>query len=110
MPSVRTSFCSRPAGLAVCTVTIAGLLLQAGCATIKTPTWPWSKSPAADNKLAGELGEDADSAVISSEFNPTEQDFDEDVLTSSPESSDAEDTHPLSDDEADAGHTATDPT
>jgi outer membrane protein assembly factor BamD (BamD/ComL family) len=75
MPSVRTSFCSRPAGLVVFTVIIAGLLLQAGCATIKTPTWPWAKSPAADNKLAGELGEDADSAVISSEFNPTEQDF-----------------------------------
>ena len=75
MPSVRTSFCSRPAGLAACTVIIAGLLLQAGCATIKTPTWPWAKSPAADNKLAGELGEDADSAVISSEFNPTEQEF-----------------------------------
>jgi outer membrane protein assembly factor BamD (BamD/ComL family) len=75
MPSVRTSFCSRPAGLVVSTVIIAGLLLQAGCATIKTPTWPWAKSPAADNKLAGELGEDADSAVISSEFNPTEQDF-----------------------------------
>ena len=75
MPLVRTSFCSRPAGLVVSTVIIAGLLLQAGCATIKTPTWPWAKSPAADNKLAGELGEDADSAVISSEFNPTEQDF-----------------------------------
>jgi len=58
---------------------VACVLLQAGCATIKTPTWktptwPWSKKPAAD-KLAGELGEDADSAVISSEFNPTEQDF-----------------------------------
>ena len=55
----------------------AGLLclaLASGCATLKTPTWPWSK-PAADDKLAGELGEDADSSVISSEFNPTEEDL-----------------------------------
>jgi len=51
------------------------LLLQAGCATFKTPTWPWSKPAATVDKVAGELGEDADSSVISSEFNPTEQDF-----------------------------------
>ncbi|NCX99514.1 MAG: hypothetical protein EBX35_13305, partial [Planctomycetia bacterium] len=39
------------------------------------PTWPWAKDAAAEKKLAGELGEDADSSVISSEFNPTEQEF-----------------------------------
>ncbi|MEI7861861.1 MAG: tetratricopeptide repeat protein [Planctomycetota bacterium] len=37
------------------------------------PTWPWSKSGAdASKQVAGELGEDADSAVISSEYKPSE--------------------------------------
>jgi len=79
MPPVSIPTCLRPAGRVVIVAAIACVLLQAGCATIKTPTWktptwPWSKKPDAD-KLAGELGEDADSSVISSEFNPTEQDF-----------------------------------
>jgi outer membrane protein assembly factor BamD (BamD/ComL family) len=41
-----------------------------GCATLKTPTWPWAKTePAADAKaIEGQLGEDADSEVISSEY------------------------------------------
>ena len=78
MPPVCILACLRPTGRAFCTAAIACVLLQAGCATIKTPTWktptwPWAKKPAAD-KLAGELGEDADSSVISSEFSPTEQD------------------------------------
>jgi outer membrane protein assembly factor BamD (BamD/ComL family) len=76
--------CLRPPGRVVLVAAVACVLLQPGCATIKTPTWktptwkspswPWSKKPATD-KLAGELGEDADSSVISSEFSPTEQDF-----------------------------------
>jgi outer membrane protein assembly factor BamD (BamD/ComL family) len=79
MPSVCITIRLRRAGLAACTVAIACVLLQAGCASIKTPTWktpawPWSKTPSDEKKLAGELGEDADSSVISSEFNPTEQD------------------------------------
>jgi outer membrane protein assembly factor BamD (BamD/ComL family) len=41
-------------------------LAPAGCATMKMPTWPWSK-PAAD---AG-LGADDESEVISSEFAPS---------------------------------------
>ena len=60
---------------ATCIAIIACLLAQAGCATFKTPTWPWSKSAGTGDKIAGELGEDGDSSVISSEFNPTEQEF-----------------------------------
>jgi len=79
MPSVpnttRSPIRGVPASRIWCGVAVACLCLQAGCATIKTPTWPWSKNPAADKKIAGELGEDADSEVISSEFNPTEQDL-----------------------------------
>ena len=43
-----------------------------GCATtIKTPTWPWSKrGDEAGRRVAGELGEDAESDVISSEYTP----------------------------------------
>jgi outer membrane protein assembly factor BamD (BamD/ComL family) len=45
---------------------------SAGCASFKTPTWPWAKDAAATEKaIDGQLGEDADSEVISSEFaNP----------------------------------------
>jgi outer membrane protein assembly factor BamD (BamD/ComL family) len=50
------------------------LAFASGCATLKTPSWPWSKT-APNDKLAGELGDDADSSVISSEFNPTEEDL-----------------------------------
>jgi outer membrane protein assembly factor BamD (BamD/ComL family) len=75
MPSVRISSCNGPTGVAVFAAAITCTLLQAGCATIKTPTWPWAKAQDADKKLAGELGEDGDSAVISSEFNPTEEEF-----------------------------------
>jgi tetratricopeptide (TPR) repeat protein len=40
---------------------------------MKMPTWPWSKAGADSSKqVAGELGEDADSAVISSEYKPSE--------------------------------------
>jgi len=70
LPTVRL----RRAGLAPWVVA-ACAVAQAGCATLKTPTWPWAKDAAAEKKLAGELGEDADSSVISSEFNPTEQEF-----------------------------------
>lgn len=80
MPPVCITIRFRRAGLAACTAAIACVLLQAGCASIKTPTWktpawPWSKTQSDEKKLAGELGEDADSSVISSEFNPTEQDI-----------------------------------
>jgi tetratricopeptide (TPR) repeat protein len=61
-------------GLAAAAVA-ACLLLQAGCATMKMPTWPWSKPDGAEKKLAGELGGDADSSVISSEVNPVEEEF-----------------------------------
>jgi outer membrane protein assembly factor BamD (BamD/ComL family) len=56
-------------------VVIACVVAPAGCATLKTPTWPWSKNADAEKRVSGELGADADSSVISSEFNPTEQEF-----------------------------------
>jgi outer membrane protein assembly factor BamD (BamD/ComL family) len=45
---------------------------SAGCASFKTPTWPWAQDAAATEKaIDGQLGENADSEVISSEFaNP----------------------------------------
>ena len=50
--------------------------MAAGCATIQMPKMPWAKSDTDKQKqLAGELGEDADSAVISSEFTPAEKEF-----------------------------------
>jgi outer membrane protein assembly factor BamD (BamD/ComL family) len=57
---------------------IAGCILAAsGCATFKTPSWPWAATkPTADgDKVAKELGGDADSEVISSEFSPAENDY-----------------------------------
>jgi len=75
MPLARLSLRIRSLGRTACATAVVCLLLQAGCATIKAPTWPWAKTGSADKKLAGELGEDADSAVISSEFNPREQEL-----------------------------------
>ena len=75
MPSDRPSSSRASNGAATSAALVACVLMLAGCATIKTPTWPWAKSPDADKNLAGELGADGDSAVISSEFNPTEQEF-----------------------------------
>ncbi|MEI8229210.1 MAG: DNA repair protein RecO [Planctomycetota bacterium] len=51
------------------------VLAAAGCATMKMPTMPWSKKEAADGQLTEDLGEDADSAVISSEFAPSNSDL-----------------------------------
>ena len=75
MPSVPTQISIRPISRTVCMAGIACLFLLGGCATIKTPKWPWSKNPETDKVVAGELGEDGDSSVISSEFNPVEQEF-----------------------------------
>ncbi|MFM8733796.1 MAG: tetratricopeptide repeat protein [Pirellulales bacterium] len=42
-----------------------------GCASLQKPQWPWAKADdsAAEKKLDGELGADADSEVISSEYS-----------------------------------------
>ncbi len=43
-----------------------------GCATLQMPKWPWSgedvAAKAKEQQLSGELGEDADSEVVSSEY------------------------------------------
>ena len=49
-------------------------LATAGCATIKTPTWPWSKPAESAAGGDGQLGGDADSEVISSEVSPSVRD------------------------------------
>jgi len=52
-------------------VLLACLVAAPGCATLQMPKMPWAKQPADDSaKVAGELGDDADSAVISSEYKP----------------------------------------
>jgi len=49
-------------------VTALVLVLSSGCATIKTPTWPWSD---ADTTVKRDAGDDsADGDVISSEYTP----------------------------------------
>jgi TolA-binding protein len=49
-------------------------LATAGCATIKTPTWPWAKPAESTAGVDGQLGGDADSEVISSEVSPSIRD------------------------------------
>ncbi len=53
---------------------VVAALLTGGCATLKMPTWPWAKTDDA-KKVAGELGADGDSAVISSEYQAADGDF-----------------------------------
>ncbi len=54
-------------------VAVCGLI-SSGCATMKPPTWPWAQNEAAEKekKLAGELGDGADSDVLSSEYVPSD--------------------------------------
>ena len=49
-------------------------LVGAGCASLKAPSWPWSQPPEAD--LEKQLGEDAASEVISSEYRDNDYGFD----------------------------------
>jgi outer membrane protein assembly factor BamD (BamD/ComL family) len=58
------------AALAACAV------VAAGCTTLPKPAWPWAKKDVADTEkeIDRQLGEDADSEVISSEYTPTSQD------------------------------------
>jgi ABC-type proline/glycine betaine transport system substrate-binding protein len=51
---------------------VVAAALSGGCATMKMPKWPWTGEDAAaktkEGQLAEELGEDADSDVLSSEY------------------------------------------
>jgi recombinational DNA repair protein (RecF pathway)/outer membrane protein assembly factor BamD (BamD/ComL family) len=51
---------------------VVAAALSGGCATLKMPTWPWTGEDAAakakEGQLADDLGEDADSDVLSSEY------------------------------------------
>jgi DNA repair protein RecO (recombination protein O) len=58
------------AGIVLC------LVAASGCASLSMPKMPWAKKqPAAEGQVAGELGQDADSAVISSEYGQAETEF-----------------------------------
>jgi len=58
------------AGIVMC------LVAASGCASLSMPKMPWAKKqPAAEGQVAGELGQDADSAVISSEYAQAETEF-----------------------------------
>jgi tetratricopeptide (TPR) repeat protein len=48
----------------------------AGCASLQKPQWPWSKTTATDpeKEIDRQLGEDAESEVISSEYTPSSDD------------------------------------
>lgn len=60
-------------------VAVAALVLAAamaeGCATFQAPKWPWAKGDATAAAKDGELGDDADSEVISSEYTGASQDY-----------------------------------
>jgi DNA repair protein RecO (recombination protein O) len=61
-------------GRSLLVLAMASLLAAAGCATIKMPTMPWSKTEA-EKSAAAEVGEDGDSSVISSEYAPADTEF-----------------------------------
>ena len=61
-------------GRSLLVLATASLLAAAGCATIKMPTMPWSKTEA-EKSAAAEVGEDGDSSVISSEYAPADTEF-----------------------------------
>ena len=46
----------------------------AGCATFQKPQWPWSKTDTTEKEIDRQLGEDAESEVISSEYTPSSDD------------------------------------
>ena len=54
-----------------------GCLVAGGCATLQPPTWPWSQAggPGKEADLENQLGEDAKSEVISSEYTGATQDY-----------------------------------
>jgi len=56
--------------LAVCAAAVSG------CATLKKPEWPWATASSADaeKEIDRQLGEDADSEIISSEYTPSSTD------------------------------------
>jgi outer membrane protein assembly factor BamD (BamD/ComL family) len=56
--------------LTVCATVVSG------CATLKKPEWPWAKASSADaeKEIDRQLGEDADSEIISSEYTPSSAD------------------------------------
>ena len=47
-----------------------------GCASLQKPQWPWSKTASSDTEkeIDRQLGEDAESEVISSEYTPSSDD------------------------------------
>ena len=58
---------------------LVGCLTAGGCATLQAPKWPWSTADATvatkEAELEKQLGDDADSEVISSEYTGATQDY-----------------------------------
>ena len=77
MPPARTA-ARRPLAIAVALCAV----VAAGCTTLPKPKWPWATSEAADTEKAidRQLGEDAESEVISSEYTPSSRDAGWDYL------------------------------
>ena len=75
-PSSRASRTCRWPAAVILTLALA---LAGGCASFKAPTWPWAKADSAaaakGSGVEGELGDDADSEVISSEYTGASQDY-----------------------------------
>ncbi|MGI9177473.1 MAG: tetratricopeptide repeat protein [Pirellulales bacterium] len=72
MPSASPTAIRRfTVAIAICAATASG------CATLKKPEWPWAKSTpaAAEKEIDRQLGEDADSEIISSEYTPSSTDI-----------------------------------
>ncbi len=76
MTSAKPAACRLASALAACAV------VASGCATLQKPTWPWAKNSAAETEkdIDRQLGEDADSEVISSEYTPASDDVGWDYL------------------------------
>jgi len=62
----------RPLGRVTAIVLMA--LASAGCASLQKPQWPWAKTADPEQDIDRQLGEDAESEVISSEYTPSSDD------------------------------------
>jgi DNA repair protein RecO len=65
-PASRPAF-RRPEGGPLLPLVLAAIV-AGGCTTLSTPKWPWAPRTAAEQHIEGQLGADADSAVISSDY------------------------------------------
>lgn len=53
---------------------VLAAVASAGCASLQKPQWPWAKTADTEHEIDQQLGEDAESEVISSEYTPSSDD------------------------------------